>query len=109
MHVEIANIGCELWLYQVESDVRTITRQHKIIDPNATFFAADVAPLLMLGRKRAVETSGHTVVELHLGSEFHRHWFGTSFPLQRRNTPSRDVCWHPPFIDPQDHSNGIPT
>ena len=55
MHVKIANIGHEFRLIQIESDIRSVHWKNEIIDPDAPFLAADVAPLLMLGRKRAIE------------------------------------------------------
>lgn len=82
MHVKIADIGDKLWLDQIVADIRSVEGQYEVIDPDATFLAADMAPLLMLGSKGAVEARRNAMIELHLGAELHRHRLGTPFSLK---------------------------
>ncbi len=55
VHVKIANIGDKIWTVQVITDIGAKARQDEIVDPNASLFAADVTPLLVLSRKRAIK------------------------------------------------------
>lgn len=55
VHVKIANVGDKLWTVQIIPDIGAEAREDKIVDPNASLFAADVAPLLVLSRKRAIK------------------------------------------------------
>ena len=109
VHVKIAKIGDKLWTVQVITDIGAKARQDEIVDPNASLFAADVAPLLVLSRKGAIKVRGNAIIELQLRAEFHRHRFWTPLPLQRRDASRGDLSRHSPLIDPQDHSDRVPT
>lgn len=109
MHVKIANIGHKLRLVQIVADVGTKHRQNEVIDPDAPFLPADMAPLLVLCCKRAIETRRDAVVELHFSTELHRHRFGTRIPLQSRDAARGDRSWHPPSVDPKNHADRVPS
>ena len=55
VHVKIANVGDKLWTVQIIPDIGAKAGKDEIVDPNASLFAADVAPLLVLSRKRAIK------------------------------------------------------
>ena len=82
MHMKVTDIGSKLGLIQVVADIGSEQWQDKVIDPDASFLPADVAPLLVLGCKRAIETRRDAIIELHFSAEFHGNGFGARVPLQ---------------------------